>query len=121
MASVSTGRFEQADEVRTPDKTRLEIIDLGGSKAARLTAQPGWKWSECIKPVVGTDSCQTHHLGVVQSGRLHIMHNDGTEADIGPGDAYNIEPGHDAWVVGNEPFVGYEFDTTTAATFAKPK
>ena len=108
------------DEVRTPDKTKIEVVDLGGTKVGRFTAQPGWRWSECIKPVVGGDSCQVHHLGVVIDGQLHVVHDDGTEADIGPGDAYVIEPGHDAWVTSNEPFVGYEFDSTTAQSFARP-
>lgn len=119
MAGVVKKGFESADEVRTPDKTRLEIVDLGnGVKAARLTAQPGWKWSECIKPVAGTDSCQNHHVGAVVSGALHIVHDDGTAQDIGVGDAYVIEPGHDAWVTGDEPFVAFEFDSTTATSFA---
>ena len=61
-----------------------------------------------------------HHLGVVISGRIHVIHNDGTEGDAGPGDAYVIEPGHDAWVLGEEPVVGFEFDNTAAATYAKP-
>jgi hypothetical protein len=60
-----------------------------------------------------------HHLGVVLSGRLHVVHTDGSETDLGPGDIYNIEPGHDAWVVGEEPAVGVEFDPATAQTFAK--
>ena len=85
------------------------------------TLQPGWKWSECIKPVVGGDSCQARHVGAVVSGRMHIVHDDGTESDAGPGDAYVIEPGHDAWVVGDEALVGYEFESTTAGTYAQPK
>jgi hypothetical protein len=120
MASLTAKSFDSPDESRTPDKTKMDVVDLGGAKAARLTAQPGWRWSECIKPVVGGDSCQTRHVGVVASGALHIAHSDGTELDVGPGDAYLIEPGHDAWVVGDEAFVGYEFESTTAATYAKP-
>ena len=60
------------------------------------------------------------HVGMVQSGRLHLVHDDGTELDLEPGQAYVIEPGHDAWVVGDEPFVGYEFESKTAETFARP-
>ena len=119
MAGVVKKGFASADEVRTPDKTRLEILDLGGGfKAARMTAQPGWKWSECIKPVVGTDSCQNDHVGYIASGTLHVVHDDGTEADTGSGMAYRIAPGHDAWVVGNEPVVAYEFKS--AGAYAKP-
>jgi len=120
MAGIAKKSFDSPDETRTPDKTRLEVVSLGSIKAARLTAQPGWKWSECIKPVVGTDSCQTRHVGAVMSGSLHIVHDDGTEADIHAGDAYVIEPGHDAWVNGNEAFVGFEFESLTAETYAKP-
>lgn len=86
-----------------------------------MTAQPGWKWSECIKPVAGTDTCQVNHLGVAVSGGLHVVHDDGSEVDLAPGDAYTIAPGHDAWVTGTEPFVAYEFDTSAATTFAAPK
>lgn len=105
------------DETRAPDKTKVEVVKVGGHQVARLTLQPGWKWSECIKPVVNTESCQAEHLGYLVSGHMHIVHNDGSGADIGPGDAYAIAPGHDAWVLGNEPVVGLEF--TSAATFAK--
>ena len=120
MASITGKSFDSPDETRTPEKTKMDVVDLGGVKAARLTAQPGWKWSECIKPTVGGDSCQTRHLGVVASGTIHVAHDDGTELDLSAGDAYVIEPGHDAWVVGNEAFVGYEFDTSAAASYAKP-
>jgi len=119
MESISTRSFDTPDESRAPDKTKMEIVDLGAAKAARMTLQPGWKWSECIKPVAGTDSCQSRHIGAVISGRLHVVHDDGTEADLGPGDAYRIDPGHDAWVVGNEALVGYEFESTTASNYAK--
>ena len=120
MAGAAKKSFNTPDESRTPDKTKLDVVDLGGGqKAARMTAQPGWRWSECIKPVVKTDSCQAHHVGTVVAGRMHVAHGDGTEIDIGPGDAYVIEPGHDAWVVGDESFVAYEFDSKTAETFAR--
>ena len=114
MANLTVKSFDSPDETRAPDKTKVEVVDLGTGKAARLTLQPGWRWSECIKPVVGGDSCQARHVGVVVSGRMHIVHDDGTEGDAGPGDAYVIEPGHDAWVVGDEAMVGFEFESTTA-------
>ena len=120
MAGMTMKQFDSPDETRTPDKSKMEVIDLGSTKAARLTAQPGWRWSECIKPVVGGDSCQAHHVGVIMSGTMHVVHNDGTEGDISAGAGYVIEPGHDAWVVGETPVVAYEFDSTTAQTFARP-
>lgn len=120
MAGIASKSFDKADETRAPDKTKVEVVDLGTVKAARVTFQPGWRWSECVKPAVGTDTCQARHVGAVVSGRINIRHDDGTELEMGPGDVYIIEPGHDAWVVGNEAFVGYEFESSTAATFAKP-
>src|SRR5882757_690649 len=116
MAGVVKKSFASPDEHRTPDKTEVEVVDLGSVKAARMTMQPGWRWSECIKPVAGTESCQSHHVGTAVSGRMHVEHEDGSALEIGPGDAYVIEPGHDAWVVGSEPFVGYEFDSKAAQT-----
>ena len=120
MAGVTAKGFGSADEVRTPEKTRMEVVDLGGVKAARMHLEPGWRWSECIKPVVGTDSCQVHHVGTLVAGSMHVVHDDGTEQDIAPGDAYVIEPGHDAWVTSSEPVLGFEFDSSAAGTFAKP-
>ena len=119
MAGVEMKSFDSPDETRAPDKTKVDVVHLGGTSAGRATFQPGWKWSECIKPVVGTDSCQARHVGTVVSGRLHVAHEDGTEGDVGPGDVYVIEPGHDAWVLGDEPFVAYEFESKTASDYAK--
>jgi mannose-6-phosphate isomerase-like protein (cupin superfamily) len=120
MAGLHVGDFGSPDEVRSPDKTTVDIVRMGNTAtAARLTLQPGWRWSECIKPVAGTDSCRVRHVGLVGAGTLHIAHDDGTEADVGPGQSYVIEPGHDAWVVGDEPFVAYEFETTAAEEYAR--
>jgi hypothetical protein len=119
MAGIETKSFDSPDETRTPDKTKVEVVKLGGTSAGRATFQPGWKWSECIKPVVGTDSCQARHVGAVIGGRLHVVHEDGTEGEVGPGDAYVIEPGHDAWVVGDEPFSAFEFEAKTVSEYAK--
>jgi hypothetical protein len=119
MAGVEALNFDSPDETRTPDKTRVDVIHMGNSTAARMAFEPGWKWSECVKPVAGTDSCQVRHVGIVQSGRLHVAHDDGTELDLGPGEAYLIEPGHDAWVIGDEGFVGFEFEPRAAEEYAK--
>ena len=115
---TSSKSFADATEVRTPDKTRVEVVDLGGVKAGRFTFEPGWRWSECVKPVAGTDSCQNHHVGAVVQGTLTVLSDDGTTMTIKPGDAYVIDPGHDAWVEGDEAFIGYEFDGVSAATYA---
>src|SRR5687768_12564704 len=111
MAGVESKRFDSPDETRTPDKTKVEVLRFGSNTAARFTFQPGWKWSECIKPTVGTDSCQARHVGAVLSGTLHVVHDDGSEAEAGPGDAYVIEPGHDAWVLGDDPVIALEFES----------
>ena len=97
----------------------VDVVRMGGATVGRFAFEPGWRWSECIKPVAGTDSCQARHVGVVHTGRLGIKHEDGTEVEIGPGDAYVIEPGHDAWVVGDERFVGFEFESRSAEEYAK--
>ena len=110
---------DSPDEVRSPDKTRVEIVRLEGFTFGRFNFEPGWRWSDCVKPVAGTESCQARHVGVVQSGQLAVRHEDGTELELGPGDAYIIEPGHDAWVVGDERFVGFEFESKSAEEYAK--
>ena len=120
MAGITRKTFDAADEIRTPDKARIEVVDLGSAKCMRMTAQPGWRWSESVKPVVGTDSCRARHVGTVTAGALHVVHDDGTEQDLTPGAAYVIEPGHDAWVTSTEPFVSFEFESATAETYAKP-
>jgi len=119
MSGIESRDFNSADETRTPDKTRVDVVRLGGTTAARMTFEPGWKWSDCVKPVAGTDSCQARHVGVVSTGQLHVEHEDGTTLDLAPGDAYVIEPGHDAWVLGDDTFVGYEFEQRAAEEFAK--
>ena len=122
MAGVRKIDFDSPDEMRSPEKTRVEVVRLGDASAARFTFEPGWRWSECVKPVVGTDSCQNRHVGVLTQGRLGVRHEDGSEVEIGTGEAYVIEPGHDAWVVGREPAVLIEFDALnrTAERFGLP-
>ncbi len=105
--------FNTPDETQTPSKFKSETVKLGGFTVTRMTAEPGWKWSTDIKPIVKTDSCQIQHTGVVISGRINVRMNDDTEIEYGPGDVMSIPPGHDGWVVGNEPFVGIEWSEST--------
>jgi quercetin dioxygenase-like cupin family protein len=99
----------------SPDATRdcghgkLELVTLEDAVLARTTLEPGWKWSEHIRPMAHTESCQVQHLQYVISGRLRVVQDDGTQIDLGPGDFVSIPPGHDAWVIGNEPFVSIDF------------
>jgi len=121
---VRHGRCREAelrlpDETREPGKTRSDIVHLGGTTAARLTLEPGWSWSASVKPVVGTEQCMHRHVGVLQSGRMRVMHADGTELVIDAGEVYVIEPGHDAEVIGDEPVTGYEFEPTAAEEYAR--
>jgi hypothetical protein len=101
--------FDAPEEIRSFDKSKIEVVVLGDVKAMRVTNQPGWRWSECVKPAVGTDSCQVGHLIHVISGRIVVRMDDGSEAEFHPGDVGTIPPGHDAWVVGDEPFISIDF------------
>jgi class 3 adenylate cyclase len=109
MAMLTVRGFERPDEIRTFEKGRLEIIHLGDLALGRLTQEPGWHWAEHVGPITGTKSCRSHHLGFVISGRAHVVMDDGSEMDLVPGAAIEIPPGHDAWVVGDEPHVTLEF------------
>jgi hypothetical protein len=119
MGAIAKKSLDQPDERRTPDKTTMDLVTIGETTFARVRFEPGWRWSECIKPVVGGDSCQAHHIGYVISGQIHVVHSDGSELDLGAGDAMDIGPGHDAWVVGDEPYVGIEVQQGTI-DYAKP-
>jgi hypothetical protein len=119
VAGVEKRDFDSPDESRTPDKTRSDIVRLGGTTVARLTLQPGWSWSQCVKPVAGTESCQHRHVGIVRRGRMRVTHEDGTVLELARGDAYVIEPGHDAEVLGDEQFIGFEFEQKAAEGFAR--
>ena len=105
--------FNSPDETQAPSKAKAEIVNIGGFTVTRLTMEPGWKWSTDMKPVVKTDSCEKQHNGVCISGRVNIRMDDGTEVEYGPGDVASIPPGHDAWVVGNEPAVFLEWSETS--------
>jgi hypothetical protein len=120
MTTVTSRNFNSPDELRTPPHAEVKVVALGPEKVAEFRMEPGWRWSESVKPIAGTDTCQNRHVGVVVSGSMHVLGSDGTETDVSPGSAYVIEPGHDAWVTGNDPFVAYEFETKTAATYATP-
>ena len=105
IESMQRRNLSQADELRTFDKGKVEIVSLGGVTFGRATLQPGWKWSACVKPIAKTKSCEASHLQYHVSGRLHVVMDDGTEEEFGPGDISLLPPGHDAWVVGNDPVV----------------
>ena len=109
MSNLYSRTFENPDEVKEQPKAKVQVVKLGNINATKLVVQPGWVWSECIKPIVGGHSCQAGHIGVVISGRLGCSHDDGSKIEVGPGDAYYFAPGHDGWVIGDEECVMYEF------------
>ncbi len=108
----------QAKNLAAPDEKRafehgdLHVVNLAGATIARATFRPGWRWSTDIKPLVGTDSCQVAHAGIIVSGRFHVRMDSGNELELGPGDAYVVPPGHDAWVVGDDPVDTVDFAAT---------
>jgi hypothetical protein len=116
--TVAVKRFEQPDEVRQfAAHGHVDLVEIADRMVGRGTFEPGWRWSHDVKPIVGTDSCQTFHLGYVLSGRMRVYMDDGTEMDCRAGDVMAIMPGHDAEVIGDEPVVTLEFGE--ASTYAK--
>ena len=110
MAGLEVKNFQSPDETRPfKDKGRAEIVNLGGGAAGLATFEPGWSWSEHVKPIAGTESCEAPHMAYVVAGRMKIVMDDGTEAEVGPGDAAVIPPGHDAWTIGDEACVMVDF------------
>ncbi len=102
-------RFDRPDEIRRVEKAHIELVELGELTIGRAIFEPGWRWSEHVKPIVGTESCQVHHLGYVVSGHLHIEMTDGASMDVMGGDAFEIPAGHDAWVIGDEPWISVDW------------
>ncbi len=98
-------RFANPDEVREFAHGRAEVVKVGGAEVGRLVFQPGWRWSNDVKPIAGTDLCEAPHMQYHVSGRIHVRMADGSEFEAGPGDVTSLPQGHDAWVVGDEPAV----------------
>ena len=109
--------FSQPDETREFPHGRAEIITIGGAQVGRMTFLPGWRWSNDVKPIAGTDSCEAPHFQYHVSGQLAIRMDDGTEMVAKPGDVTSLPSGHDAWVVGDEPVV--VVDWYGASNYAK--
>jgi hypothetical protein len=109
MAGMEGKSLNRPDEVRTFDNGKLEIINIGGRTVGRATFQPGWRWSNSVKPLVNTKSCEAPHFQYHISGTLRVKMDDGAERDFKAGDVSLLESGHDAWVIGNEPVVIVDF------------
>jgi quercetin dioxygenase-like cupin family protein len=117
MASTEKKSLNSPDETHTLPKGKVEMVTVGGVRFGRNTLDPGWKWSEHVKPIAKTKSCEAPHTLHIISGRMRFKMDDGAEIEFGPGDVGVIAPGHDAWVLGNETVVA--IDITGLADYAK--
>lgn len=117
MVQIQKKNIHSPDETRNFPKGKVELVKLEGATFGLATFEPGWKWSEHVKPIAKTESCQASHTAYQLSGILHVVMDDGTEMEFGPGDIGVIPPGHDAWVVGDEPVV--TIDITGMVNYAK--
>jgi quercetin dioxygenase-like cupin family protein len=109
MSDVVLKRFDAPDETRSFEKGTFQVVHVGGMTIGRAAYAPGWKWSTHVGSLVGTSTCQVTHVGMVLSGRAAIAMEDGTRYDLAPGDVFAIAPGHDSWVIGEEPYVSLHF------------
>jgi hypothetical protein len=121
MAGLIRKSLDSPEETRpfTDGKGKLELVNMESGGVGRATFEPGWKWSDHVKPLAGTDSCQAAHMGYFVSGRMKVVMDDGEEMDYGPGDFAVMAPGHDAWIIGDEPCV--VIDWQGFADYAKAK
>jgi hypothetical protein len=120
MAGVEVRNVSSPDETRDfSGKGQDALVKIGDRPVLYATFEPGWRWSEHIKPMAGTETCEATHLLYVMTGRMGIAHNDGTEAEVGPGDVVAIEPGHDAWTIGDEAVTSIDFGGV--AQYGAPK
>ena len=102
-------RFDAPDETRAFEKGSFEVVEIGGMTIGRARYEPGWKWSEHVGAALGESSCMVEHVGYVVSGRAAVKMDDGEERVMEPGDFFHVPPGHDSWVVGNEPYISLHF------------
>ena len=117
MGTAEHKDFKSPDEVRSFEKGKLELLHIGDGVVGRLTLQPGWRWSEHVKPIAGTEWCEAPHFQYQVAGRMHIVMSDGTEFDSVPGTVSKLPSGHDAWVLGDQDVV--VIDWAGAGNYAK--
>jgi quercetin dioxygenase-like cupin family protein len=106
--TIETKNLNSPDQTTPFEKGKMETVTVAGVTLHQVTFQPGWKWSDHMKPTAKTESCQKRHLMYIVSGKMNVVMNDGTQKELGHGDFTVIEPGHNAWVVGDEPAVALE-------------
>ena len=119
MGGLLKKSFDSPEETRPFEENmgKLELVNMESGPVGRATFLPGWQWSKHVKPIAGTDSCQAAHMGYFISGRMVIRMDDGEQTEFGPGDFMTVAPGHDAWIVGDEPCV--VIDWQGVADYAK--
>ena len=117
MPSSERKDLRKPDETRQFPKGRADLINIGGGQVGRYTLEPGWRWSEHVKPIAKTEWCEAPHFQYHLSGTLHVVMSDGTAFDAGPGEVTALPSGHDAWVVGDQPVV--LIDWSGASNYAK--
>jgi quercetin dioxygenase-like cupin family protein len=105
MATLTRMSLDAPQETRSFERGKLELVNVESGPVGRATFEPGWRWSEHVKPIAGTESCEAAHLGYFVSGRMKVVMDDGQEMEFGPSDFAVIPPGHDAWIVGDQPCV----------------
>jgi mannose-6-phosphate isomerase-like protein (cupin superfamily) len=115
---AASKRFEHADETRLFPHGKSELAKVGAITFAKITLEPGWHWKDDVAPVAKTSSCMVEHTQYILSGRIRITFDSGETIELKAGDVVYAPPGHDAWVLGNEPVVALEI--TGAADYAKP-
>lgn len=113
MSRAETKRFDAPDESRTFPSGKVDLVNIGAGTVGRFTVQPGWRWSKDVKPIAKTDWCEAPHFQYVLSGTMRVRMSDGTEFDVRAGDVSLLGPGHDAWVVGDEPVVAVDWSGAT--------
>jgi len=109
MTEPTIERFDAPTETREFERGRFELVEIGGLTIGRATYEPGWKWSEHVGPTAETESCEVEHVGLVVSGRAAVRMDDGSEFTLEPGDLFHVPPGHDSWVLSDEPYVSLHF------------
>ena len=109
ITKIQKKSMKSPDQTRSFEKGKVEIAEIGDTSIERIHLEPGWSWEKCVKPIAKTESYQAPHTQYVISGRMRLKMDDGSEEEFGPGDVGYLPPGHNAWIIGNEPFVAVDF------------
>jgi mannose-6-phosphate isomerase-like protein (cupin superfamily) len=120
-AGIAVRSMQKPDERRALPLARMDVVTMSGTTLKRVVASPGWRWSSCVGTLTGTSTCPESHTGYVMSGRLRIRMDEGAQREVGAGEMFTCAPGHDAWVVGDEPAQFLEISTSSPAVVPLPR